>query len=185
MEVSLASLWLPIVLSAVAVFILSSLVWMVFPWHKKDYRGVPNEPRAREALRDATPGMYIIPYCADRKDMQKPEHQKKLEEGPVAWLIVMPKGQPGMSRMMVLWFLWSVFVSFTAAYLASETLPAGVEYLKVFQVVGVTAWLAYAWAHVSDGIWFGRPWGNVATHLFDGLLYALVTAGFFGWLWPR
>lgn len=182
--VSLASLWLPIVLSAVAVFILSALVWMVLPWHKKDFRGVPNEPGARAALRDAAPGMYIIPYCADRKDMQEPEHKKKLTEGPVALLTVLPKGDPSMSRQLVLWFLWVLFVSFTAAYVASQTLGAGVEYLKVFQIVGTTAWLAYSWASVHEGIWFGRPWGHVAKHLFDGLLYALLTAGFFGWLWP-
>lgn len=182
--VSLASLWLPIVLSAVAVFILSSLVWMVLPWHKKDYRAVPNEPRAREALRDAAPGMYMIPYCSDRKEMQAPEHKKKLAEGPVAVLTVLPKGDPSMSRQLVLWFVWTLVVSFTAAYLASETLTAGVEYLKVFQIVGTTTWLAYSWATVLEGIWFGRPWRHVATHLFDGLLYALVTAGFFGWLWP-
>jgi hypothetical protein len=182
--VSLASLWLPIVLSAVAVFIVSSLVWMVFPWHKKDYRGVPNEPRAREALRDAAPGVYMIPHCTDRKEMQAPEHRKKLAEGPVALLTVLPKGDPSMSRQLVIWFLWALFVSFTVAYVASETLTAGVEYLKVFQIVGTTAWLAYSWATVHEGIWFGRPWSHVAKHLFDGLLYALVTAGFFGWLWP-
>lgn len=182
--VSLVSLWLPILLSAVAVFILSSLVWMVLPWHKKDFRGVPNEPGAREALRDAAPGLYVIPYCAERREMQSPEHKKKLAEGPVAMLTVMSKGDPAMSRQLVLWFLWTVVVSLTAAYLAGRTLEPGEAYLQVFRVVGTTTWLAYSWAYVSEGIWFGRPWGHVAKQLGDGLLYALVTAGFFGWLWP-
>lgn len=182
--VSLAGLWLPIVLSAVAVFIVSSLVWMVLPWHKKDFAGLPNEARAREALRDAAPGMYSIPHAAERSHYQTAEYKKKLEEGPVGFLVMMPKGDPGMSRSLVQWFLWTLVVSFTAAYLAAETLGPGTAYLKVFQVVGVTAWLAYSWAQVQEGIWFGRPWGHVAKQLVDGLLYALVTAGIFGWLWP-
>lgn len=182
--VSLASLWLPIVLSAVAVFIVSSLVWMVLPWHKKDFSGLPAEARAREALRDAEPGMYTIPHCAERSDYQSPDYKKKLEEGPVGFLVMMPKGDPGMSRNLVLWFLWALVVSFTAAYLASRNLPAGTAYLRVFQVVGTTAWLAYSWAYVQEGIWFGRPWSYVAKQLVDGLLYALTTAGIFGWLWP-
>lgn len=182
--VSLVSLWLPIALSAVAVFIVSSLVWMVLPWHKKDFAGLPNEPRAREALRDAAPGLYTIPHAAERSDYQTPEFKKKLEEGPVGYLVVMPKGDPGMSRNLVQWFLWTVVVSFTAAYLAGRTLDPGTEYLQVFRVVGTTAWLAYSWAQVQEGIWFGRPWRYVAKQLVDGLLYALVTAGIFGWLWP-
>ena len=182
--VSLAGLWLPIVLSAVAVFILSALVWMVLPWHRKDFAGLPNEARAREALRDAAPGMYTIPHCASRSEYQSPELIKKLEEGPVGFLVMMPKGQTGMSRNLVLWFLWTLVISFTAAYVAAETLAPGTAYLQVFQVVGVTAWLAYSWAQVHEGIWFARPWGYVAKQLVDGLLYALVTAGVFGWLWP-
>ena len=182
--VSLASLWLPVVLSAVAVFILSALVWMVFPWHRKDFAGLPEESRAREVLRDAAPGMYVVPHAAERKDYQSAEFKKKTEEGPVGFLVMMPKGDPSMSRNLVLWFVWTLVVSFTAAYLASRTLAPGTEYLQVFRVAGTTAWLAYSWAYVQEAVWFGRPWSYVAKQLFDGLLYGLVTAGFFGWLWP-
>lgn len=182
--VSLASLWLPVVLSAVAVFILSALVWMVFPWHRKDFAGLPDEPRAREALRDAPPGMYVVPHAAERQDFQTAEYKKKTEEGPVGFLVMMPKGDPSMSRNLALWFVWTLVVSFTAAYLASRTLTPGTDYLQVFRVTGTTAWLAYSWAYVQEAVWFGRPWSYVAKQLFDGLLYGLVTAGVFGWLWP-
>lgn len=182
--VSLASLWLPVVLSAVAVFVVSALVWMVLPWHRKDFRGLPDEARAREALRDAPPGMYTVPHAARREDYQGAEHKKKLDEGPVAFVVMLPKGDPSMSRSLALWFVWCLVVSFTAAYLASRTLAPGTDYLEVFRVTGTAAWLAYSWASVQEGIWFGRPWSHVAKQLFDGLLYGLVTAGFFGWLWP-
>jgi hypothetical protein len=182
--VSIASLWLPIVLSAVAVFILSSLVWMVLPWHKRDFSGLPDEPRAREALKDAAPGLYNIPHCAERADFQKPEHKKKLEEGPVALLTVVPRGEPAMGKSLVQWLVWTLVVGVVVAYLTSRTLDAGTHYLRVFQVAGTTAWIAYSWASVQEAIWFGKPWSFVTKQLFDGLLYALVTAGFFGWLWP-
>jgi hypothetical protein len=39
----LASLWLPILLAAVGVFVVSSLIHMLFKWHNRDYRKLPNE----------------------------------------------------------------------------------------------------------------------------------------------
>ncbi|MGD2114985.1 MAG: hypothetical protein PVG07_08030 [Acidobacteriota bacterium] len=181
--VSIASLWLPIVLSAVAVFVVSALVWMVLPWHRKDFAGLPDEPRTREAMKDTAPGLYTVPY-AERADFQSPEHKKKLDEGPVAFLTVMPRGEPSMAKSLVQWFVWSLVVGVVVAYLAGRTLDAGTHYLQVFRVVGTAAWMAYSWAYVQEAIWFGKPWGFVTKQLFDGLLYALVTAGIFGWLWP-
>lgn len=182
--VSLASLWLPIVLSAVAVFIVSMLIWMVIPWHKGDFQGLPDEPAARAALKDVAPALYNIPHAAQRQDFGSPEHKKKLEEGPVAWLTIMPKGQPSLGKSLVQWLVGSLVVGFVVAYVASRTLAPGTDYLRVFQVTGTVAWLAYGWAYIQDAIWYGKPWGFVVKQLVDGLLYALVTAGMFGWLWP-
>lgn len=182
--VSLLSLWLPIVLSAVAVFILSSVVWMVLPWHRKDFLGLPDEPAARAALRDAAPGLYTLPYCPDRSQMQDPEYVKKLEEGPVGFLVMMPKGNPSMSRSLVQWFVWSLFVSLTVAYVVSRSIPGGVGFTLVFQVSSTVAWMAYCWAYMTEGIWFGRPWSHVVKQIVDGLLYGLATGAIFGWLYP-
>lgn len=182
--VSLLSLWLPIVLSAVAVFMLSSLVWMVLPWHRQDFRPLPDEPGARAALRNVPPGQYMVPHCADRSQMQHPDHLKKIEEGPVGILVMMPKGNPSMSRNLVQWFVWTLVVSTSVAYVVSRSIPGGVGFTLVFQVGSTVAWMAYSWAYVSEGIWFGRPWSHVAKQIVDGLLYALATGAIFGWLYP-
>jgi hypothetical protein len=182
--VSLVSLWLPIVLSAVAVFILSSLVWMVFPWHRKDYAPLPDEAAARGALRGVAPGAYTVPHMADRSALQDPEYKKKLEEGPVGFVTILPNGDPSMSRSLAQWFVWTLFVSCTVAYVVSRSVPGGVGFTLPFQIGSTVAWMAYAWATVQDGIWFGRPWPHVVKQLFDGLLYALATGALFGWLYP-
>jgi hypothetical protein len=33
-------------------------------------------------------------------------------------------------------------------------------------------------------IWYHRSWGTTLRYTVDGLVYALLTAGIFGWLWP-
>jgi hypothetical protein len=55
----------------------------------------------------------------------------------------------------------------------------------VFRIVGAVGFLAYAAGQVPAAIWMGKPWSVAAKDVFDGLLYGLVTAGTFGWLWPR
>jgi len=64
-------------------------------------------------------------------------------------------------------------------------LPVGTSYLMVFHTVGLTAFLAYAAGQLPAAIWMGKPWSIAAKEVLDGLIYGLVTAGAFGWLWPR
>jgi hypothetical protein len=184
--VSLGSLWLPIVLSAVLVFVLSSIIHMVFKYHNRDYTALPNEDAVRAAIRagNPKPAQYIIPYCPGMKEMQSPEMQKKFVEGPVAVVNLKRPGPPTMGGALAQWFLFSLIVSFFIAYVAAHTIPAGTRYLEVFRVVGAVGFLAYAAAHVPPSIWMGKPWSITWKEVFDGLLYGLVTAGTFGWLWP-
>ena len=183
--VSLGSLWLPILLSAVAVFVGSSVVWMLLPYHDADFGGLPDEEAVRDALAspDLTPGQYHVPYAPDREAYGSEEIQRKFEEGPVAVITVMD-GPPDMGRQFAGWFLYSLGVGVLTAYVAGRTLPAGAEYLDVFQITGTVAWASYGLAYVGDAIWFGRPWGFSLKMVFDALLYGLLTAGVFGWLWP-
>lgn len=184
--VTLGALWLPILLSAVLVFVASSIVWTVLPHHRNDFRGLPDEEAVRGALSDPDPepGQYHVPYAPDREAYGSEEVQRKFEEGPVAAITVLPDGAPSMGKQFVQWFLYAVAVSVVAAYVAGRTLPAGAEYLEVFRVTGTVAWVAYGAGYVGDAIWFGRPWGFSLKMLIDGLAYGLLTAGVFGWLWP-
>jgi len=185
--VTLGELWQPIVLSAVLVFITSSIVHMVLKYHASDYKLLPNEDAVRAAIRagNPEPRQYIIPYCKEMKDLQSPEMKQKFEEGPVAVLNLKPPGATGMGKSLVQWFVFSLVVSFFIAYVAAHTVPRGTPYLEVFRVVGTIGWLAYAAAQLPAAIWMGKPWSIAWKEVLDGLLYGLMTAGTFGWLWPR
>lgn len=181
----LAQLWIPIVVSAVLVFVASSLIHMVLKWHNSDYRKLANEDAVRAAIRASSPvpGQYVIPHCADMKDMKSPELQQKFLEGPVGFLTLRQSGPPSMGAPLGQWFVFTLVISAIAAYIAAKTLPAGASFLQVCRVVGTVSFLAYAGGSVQAGIWMGKPWPSVAKDLLDGAIYAVVTAAAFGWLW--
>ena len=185
--VSLSSLWLPILVASVLVFIVSAIIHMVLKYHNKDYTRLPNEDAVRAAIRagNPAPAQYIIPYCADMKDMEKPEMKQKYTEGPVAVMNLMRPGLPHMPTYLAQWFVFNLVASVFIAYVAAHCLPPGSEYLRVFQVVGATGFLAYGMGVIPAAIWMGKPWKIAWKEAFDGLVYGLVTAGTFGWLWPR
>ena len=183
----LDTLWLPILLSSVIVFVVSSIIHMVLPWHKNDYLKVPNEDRAMEVLRPLAvpPGDYMMPRPSSVDDMRSPEFAEKLKNGPVMMVTVMPNGQMSMTKNLVLWFLYCVVVGIFAAYVAGRALPAGAPPLRVFQFVGVTAFIGYSVALWQMTIWYRRALGTTIKSTVDGLIYALVTAATFAWLWPH
>ncbi len=177
------SLWIPVLVSAALCWFAGALIWMVLPHHKSDYGKVDDEDAAREALRSLEPGQYNIPHIADPSNISD-EDRRKFEVGPVAFLTVVGSGSLSMGKNLVQQIVYYVVVATIIAYLASSMLPTGASYLKVFQVTGVAAWLAYGFSGIQDSIWFGKPWASSAKTLFDALIYALLTAGVFGWLWP-
>jgi hypothetical protein len=181
------TLWLPILLSAVIVIVASSILHMVLPIHKSDYRKLPDEDRVLDALRTAgvTPGrVYFFPFT-NHKDMKKPEVAEKFKRGPVGLLTVMSCDMPNMGKFLAQWFAYCLVVGFFVAYLTGHTRPPGAHYLSVFRIAGTAAFLGYAFAQIQDSIWKGQTWGVTFKHVFDGLIYGLLTAGTFGWLWPR
>ena len=183
----LYALWLPILLSSVIVFIVSSAIHMVSPWHKSDYPKMPNEDEVMNALRPLAipPGDYMIPRPSSRQEMRSVEFAEKMKKGPVMMLTVWPSGPTSMGTSMVLWFVYSAVVGLFAAYVAGRALPVGAEYLRVFRFAGVTAFLGYSIALWQMSIWYHRSWSTTMKMTVDGLIYALLTAGTFGWLWPR
>lgn len=184
MAVSLTALWLPILLSTLAVWVASFVVWAVLPWHRSDYAALPDEEAARAALADAAPGAYNVPHLPSRQALNEPEHRKKFEQGPVGFVILAPRGVPSMGKTLVQWFVFNLVVSVVVAYVAGLGLEPGAGYMPVFRLVTSATWLAYGFGTVTESIWFARPWSLSVKNLVDGLIYGLLTAGFFGWLWP-
>jgi hypothetical protein len=184
--VPLASLWLPILLSAVIVFVASSLLHMILRYHDSDYGKVPNEDAVMDVLRQVPPGDYVIPRASTRAEMKEPAFVAKVERGPVAMLTIMSQGMgAAFKKSLALWFVFALVVSTLAAYVAGRARGPGTEYLEVFRFVGTSAFLAYSMAMAQQSIWYGRKWSTTFRSMADGLIYALLTAGVFGWLWPK
>ena len=184
--VSLTALWLPIVLSAVVVFVASSIMHMLLPYHKSDYRQLPDEDKLLAVLRGAglKPGLYHFPYCS-HKDMKSPAVMEKFKQGPVGMLTLFPSGPPAMPKFLGMWFAYCLVIGFFVAYLTGRTVAPGANYLAVFRAAGTAAFLAYGLGNLSNGIWKGQPWGVTLKEVIDGLVYALLTAGTFACFWPR
>jgi hypothetical protein len=180
------ALWLPILLSAVLVFVVSSIIHMASPWHKGDYPRLPNEDKVLDALRPLgiPVGDYMMPRPSSREEMSSPAFAEKMKAGPVVMMTVMP-GSMAMGRNLSMWFAYLVVVGVFAGYVAGRALPTGAPYLRVFQFVGATAFVGYALALWQMSIWYRRAWLTTVKATIDGLIYALLTAGMFGWLWPR
>lgn len=184
--VPITALWLPIVLSAVIVFIASSIIHMALKYHNSDYRKLPDEDKILAAMRPANlqPGLYVFPHCT-HKEMKSPEMTEKFKKGPVGFLTLRPNGPPAMGKFLGQWFGYCLVIGFFVAYITGRTVPSGTNYLMVFRVAGTVGFMAYGLGGLSNGIWKGQPWSSVIKEVFDGLIYGLLTAGTFGWLWPR
>lgn len=182
---TLASLWLPILLSAVLVFVVSSVIHMVLQIHKGDYKKLPDEDGILDALRGKVPpGQYMFPCAGSMKEYGTPEMQAKFERGPVGTLIVRGADCTNMNKALLQWFVYCVVISVFVAYLTGLVIAPGGDYMRVFRVAGTVAVLGYALSSVSDSIWKGVSWSTTFKFVFDGIVYGLVTAGTFGWLWP-
>ena len=179
------TLWLPVILSAVAVFLVSSILHMALKYHKRDMKALPNEEAVRSVLgQNLSPGIYFTPYCGDMKDMKAPAMKEKFRKGPVALITIRQAGEIAMGKHLALWFGFSLLVSFVAGYVARHTLSPGAAGVDVMRITGTVAFAIYGVGHISDAIWKGQPWSNTAREVMDGGIYALVTALTFELLWP-
>ncbi len=183
MGVSLIALWLPIIVAAVIVFIAGFILNTVLPHHRTDFAQLPDEDKVRETVQGLAQGQYRFPYASSSAEMKDPAYQEKVNAGPVGFLVVGPTGG-SMTKQLITHFVYVLVISLFAGYIGSASLEAGTEYLKIFQVVGASAFLAYAGAVPLFSIWYHMTWSFTVKELIDGLVYALLTAGTFGWLWP-
>lgn len=182
--VPLVSLLIPIVLSAVLVFIVSAIIHMFLGYHAGDFVAVPDEHAVRTALRTLPPGEYAVPHAASVQAMSSDEFVSKMKEGPIVLMTVRAGAAPSMRRELTLWFVYCLVVGVFAAYIAGRALGPGADYRDVFRFVGTTAFVGYVLAQWQNTIWYGRSAVTSLKNTFDGLVYALITAGVFGWLWP-
>ena len=185
--VPVLSLWLPILVSAVIVFIASSIIQMVLPFHKSDYKRLPDEDGVMGALRTSKlqAGDYVFPCPASMKEMKDPAFVEKRTKGPVGMMTITESGPYSMGPSLAQWFLYCVVVGVFAAYISGRALGPGAHYLKVFRFAGATAFIGYSLALWQNTIWYKRAFLTTLKSNVDGLVYGLLTAGTFGWLWPR
>jgi hypothetical protein len=183
----LITLWLPIVLSAVIVFVASSIIHMLLGYHASDFKKLADENGVMDAFRkfNIPPGDYLFPCAKSGKEMKSPEFVEKYKKGPVVMMTVMPPNANRMGTSLTLWFIYCLVVSVFAAYIGIHAAPPGTHYLAVFRFVGCSAFMAYALAVLPASIWYHRNWGTTLRSVLDGLIYGLLTAGTFGWLWPK
>ncbi len=182
----LHELWLPILLSSVVVFIVSSIIHMVLPWHKNDYPKVPNEDGVLDTFRflNLQSGDYLVPRPSSRDELKSTEFKEKVKKGPVVNFTIWPEGGMQMGKNLFFWFIYSIVVSLFAAYITGRALTPGAEYLQVFRFIGTTAFIGYTLALWQMSIWYHRALSLTIKATLDGLIYALLTACVFGWLWP-
>jgi hypothetical protein len=182
MQTAMLSLWLPIVVSGVALFFASWLAWMMLPHHKKEWRGLANEDAVMSLIRSGgvAPGQYMFPYASCAADMGSAEHKAKMQAGPNGNLVVWP-GPVNMGVNMLCTIVFFSVVSFVIAYLAAMVIAPGADRWFVFRFVGTAGILTYGSANILNGIWFGR---KMFGDIMDGIAYGLITGGIFAWLWP-
>lgn len=183
----LSELWMPILLSSGMCFVWASLMWVVLPYHRSEWKRLPTETDVLEAMRKSLPppGLYSFPF-ARGGERDRPDVRVALEKGPVGFVAITHPGRVNMVKMMVQSVIFYAVVSTLVAYVAWHAgLKLGAPYLSVFRIVGTAATMAYVLGSIPESIWFGRPWRSWALQFWDGLGFGLLTAGTFGWLWPQ
>ncbi len=185
--VSIHSLWQPILVSSVVVFVLSYLFHAVLPHHRGDFAKLPSEDAAQEALRkfNIPPGDYMLPCAPSPAGMKSPEYKEKVKKGPVVVMTVMGPDAMNMGASLVQWFFYLILVGIFTAYITGRAVAPGESYLRVFRFAGATSFIAYSIALWQNSIWYKQKWSTTLKSTIDGFIYGLFTAGVFGWLWPR
>ena len=100
---SLLELWLPVLLSAVAVFFASFVAWTILPHHKKDWRRLPDHDAFADAVKklEIPPGQYLYPNVATNAEMKEEAYQQRFKDGPWGTLSIWPAA-PNMCQR---WYL--------------------------------------------------------------------------------
>ncbi len=182
MLTSLASLWLPILVSGIALFFASWAAWMVLAHHKADWVGLPNEETIMRQIKsdNLPPGQYCFPYASTPEAMKSEAFKARMQAGPRGTLTLW-KGPPNMGLNLVCTIVFFLAANAVIAYLAGMVIPPGNDRWFVFRFVGTAGVLTYGTANIMNGIWFGR---KMVSDIVDGVAYGLITGAIFAALWP-
>ena len=180
----LIDLWLPILVSTVAVWFASALFWMVLPHHHKDMGPLPDEDAFIASLKSlgVQAGSYSFPHCADNAARKDPELIRKWKEGPTGFMTVL--GKTSMARNMVLSMLVYLVISVFVAYLTSQAREPGAGFEPVFQIAACAGVMAYLFGWMGGAIWFGMPKNAWISNTIDSVAYGLITGALFAAMWP-
>ncbi len=186
MTISLVQLWLPIVLGTFLAWIASGLIHMVVKYHNSDYQRLTNEDEVMNAVRNGSPtlGIHTFPFCIDMNEMKDKGVQQRFKNGPVGFLTMFPNGLPNMGKLMGQQISFFLVGCVLIAYCATLALEPGAQYMAVFRFVAAVGFLTFGWGVIPFSIWFGHLWSTTAKYLLDALIYGLMVAGSFAWLWP-
>jgi hypothetical protein len=153
------------------MFVASSVAWMLLPHHRKEWRPLSNEAAVASALADVPAGQYIVP------------HGRMDSDWYAAILLRRPRAK--MSKSLVLWFLNQLMITCFTGYLVYYALAPEAPYLLVFRIAGTALVLGQIGALFARSIWWGWSWKSVWFEVIEGIVYALLGAGIFGWWWTR
>ena len=178
-------LWLPILLSAAAVWVISIMASVALPHHKQDWIGLPDENGLMDYIRRSgiKPGNYLFPDFRTREAMKSEKVEKALKEGPVGHLSVWQTPLT-MGGKMVATFIVYLVVSTLIGYLTRVALPGAAPFAKVFQVAATAGILAYCFSFIRNAVWFGSYKRTIVANVIDGIVYGLITGAIFAWRWP-
>jgi hypothetical protein len=177
----LTALWMPIVLSAVVLFFASFVAWTVLPHHESDFRKAPNEEKLMATVRELNlpPGSYMFPWCS-HQEMKNPAMQERYKQGPRGKLVVWD--MPNMGRNLLLTFLYFLIVATFTAYIGYTAMGSGVDFMRVFRIIGSIGVLVYASSGQLNAVWFPR---RTLMDFIDGIAYGILMGLTFALLWPQ
>jgi hypothetical protein len=180
------SLWLQVLIVAVVTFMVSGVFWTTMPWHRSEFKALPNEDAVRKVLhaQGVTEGQWRIPYSENPADWKTEEFAKRYETGPVGIIQLETPSGVAMGSRLVKTFGLYFLVAFFTAYVLRQAFPVGAPYMKVFQLAGCVSFASHVFGQVQDTIWFSKSWRRVLLQAADSVVYALLTAGVFASMWP-
>ena len=183
----LAGLWIPIVVSALAVLGASCVVHVFIAQRLRNWKTLPEEDATVEHLQKSgtAPGFYVFPRRYSRASNGSEEaYVHRMESGPWGSVNVRAR-QPSMGRSLVQSLTFCLVTSVFVAYLGTLALSPGDDFSRVFQVIGTAGILAYAFGGIPNAIWLGMDFRSAVLDVVDGTLCGLITGAVFGMLWPN